>query len=380
MADDVLLNIQLQNTTPAGGTGAAAPNSTSPAGTGTQPTWSGNWSQAAWNIYEQNKQSTPPSAPPAGTASPAPNSFWDKLLGSLQSNTAATSFVSSAVASATGSPTMGGLAGTALGAGVSSDVLSSLGPAALLTVATSEIANKISATLDSFARRAGGFVGTMGAPASDSVFDAAANVAGWTDPLQKITGLNLQLYDDVMLAFIHGLQAADKALMHLAETGRRWSPDLAFSMARQEMLNLQQEMYRSQRLGPQLVDFVDARGSATRTLNDIKMHLAETIIPLMTRLMETIDGVLQFFHALGTDPAEIIGDMAAVFGRMLLVVFTGGGNVELFAAILELLKDIERNTHPPDILQNQMLQQFFNFTSPERLRERGLAVPIPKGP
>lgn len=383
MADDVLLNIQLQNTTAAGGGGSSggAAGGTAPAGSGTGGTglWAGNWSQAAWNLYEQNKQTTPPTAPPTGTASPAPNSFWDKLLNSLQSSSTTTSFVSSAVGSATGSPTLGGLAGSALGAGVSSSTLGAAGLGVLLATAVSEIANGISSAMDSAARRVGGFAGTIGQPASQAAFSAASAAASWTDPIQKLTGLNLQLYDDAMLAFIHGLQAADAALMHLAETGRRWSPELAFSMARQDMLNLRQEMYRSQRLGPQLVDFVEARGSATRTLDDIKMHVAEHIIPMLTRILELVDFLLQFLHALGTNPREIIGDIIAVVLQTLAQAI-GGPPGDTFGAIEELLKDIERNTHPPEILQNQMLNQFFTFTSPERLRERGLAVPIPKGP
>jgi ABC-type transporter Mla subunit MlaD len=191
------------------------------------------------------------------------------------------------------------------------------------------------------------------------------------DPVEQLFGINLNLVDDALDAFGAGLQQVTKSLHELADSARRFSPILAATMARQEILNIQQEIRRARQLGPGLAEFVESSGDATRALNEIKAALVEQILPVVNPIMRTLAGLLEWL----ADNRETISNEVSNIGAALVP-----SSLRFIYEVLKLLGVIAENTEPERRDESTSLDAFLRFSSLDALRGAGFDYPLPGRP
>ncbi len=142
-------------------------------------------------------------------------------------------------------------------------------------------------------------------------------------------------------------------------------------MARQEILNIQQEIRRARQLGPGLAEFVESSGDATRALNEIKAALVEQILPVVNPIMRTLAGLLEWL----ADNRETISNEVSNIGAALVP-----SSLRFIYEVLKLLGVIAENTEPERRDESTSLDAFLRFSSLDALRGAGFDYPLPGRP
>lgn len=113
------------------------------------------------------------------------------------------------------------------------------------------------------------------------------------DPLQALTGINLQIHDDLMRAFAEGLKTAIKGLDDMAEGMTEFSGDVAGATAEAENRRIMTELNRAERLGPDMARWVEARSEASESIEEIKIMLLQEVLPLFANAAENLAMLLK---------------------------------------------------------------------------------------
>ncbi len=145
-----------------------------------------------------------------------------------------------------------------------------------------------------------------------------------------------------------GILGLSDAVFATAKRLSEFSGPLAMQQAMIEVRNIQRDIERAQRMGPQLGGAVEARYQFEQRLQDVIDEHMGTIIKLMETGLDVFTAVLDGIRALqsATDTTNI----AAGFSGIMMSLNDLVGNVpggEFWMGVLEHLGVMARNSHPP---------------------------------
>jgi len=203
-------------------------------------------------------------------------------------------FAGSIAAQATGSATLGGVVGTAAGAafGEGGPLASLAGPAGIglaVGVIASEIVTKLTDTFDKVLQ-----TGTQALTSSTRAdplqagLGAASSAAGLADPLELLTGLNLNPLDDIVQSLIGSVSTVVSNLDNLGSSLGEYSGEIATATAQAEIAAIEGSIGRAQQLGPELSAFIRERSEATQAFEELKTAFIRQLLPLMVTLAREV--------------------------------------------------------------------------------------------
>ena len=258
---------------------------------------------------------------------------------------AAAPMVSAGITKLSGSTTAGALAGTAAGK-LAPGMMAKLGPmAGPLAIGTgialvvSEINNAISQKLNEAV--VGATERTFSAERGDPVSGALGRISSSTkvlDPLQALTGINLNPLDDTLRTFIEAIDTAVHGLDQMAEAMTSFSGEVSAAQAQAEVRRIQTEMLRAKELGPEMSEFITSRSEMREGWEEIKIAIVNEVMPLINTFMEIISGgieILVLIKDLFTD-AGIIGD-EGLFRHLMELLEVGIKIMKPFIKIIPIL-------------------------------------------
>jgi hypothetical protein len=166
---------------------------------------------------------------------------------------------------------------------------------------------------------------------------------------------NIPIFGDAIAEASGALRKFFDALDETSKKLAPYSGELAVAQAQTELAQIQGDMRRAQLLGGDLAHFTEARSRLSQTGQDVMADLLRPLLPLATSAVEMLTSILE------TLSAVIKG----------LEQFFGGGQV--WAAINEQLRAIERNTQPANENQFQDWGQLISATLSDDVRRRTAA-------
>lgn len=206
---------------------------------------------------------------------------------------------------------MGGLggAGGAAGAGGMAGMLGGFGPWAIAGAAAlvaSQINNALTEKFDSFITGAAERIfTTRRADPATTALGLAAGASEFADPLQMLTGINLNPLDDAFRSLTRAVTSAIQGLDEMAKEMADFSPDVAVAEAEQEFRRFETEMLRARELGLEMARFVRARGEAAEQVEELKIALVKMFLPLITNIAENVNFALK----IADDAREVAAKM-----------------------------------------------------------------------
>jgi len=215
--------------------------------------------------------------------------------------------LSSGVTGLTGSGLLGQAAGN-LGSGLIAGAGAAAGPLALagiVATVVSQINSHLSQTINQgMASIAGGITGGR-SPALAPFASAASSATYALDPIEAITGLNLNIADDLLRGFVDAIQLATNNLEAMAEALAPYSGDVAVAFADRKVSRLETELYRDERIGPGLAEFVEVNTEIQESIEKIKIAFIELALPILTDILEGISFIVKGW----ADLAEMGGQL-----------------------------------------------------------------------
>jgi len=123
---------------------------------------------------------------------------------------------------------------------------------------------------------------------------------------------------------------ASNALSGVAESIGDISPDVAIGLATAELGELRARIDRAEEIGPELAQFIEARGEIDATITEIKTDLLKPLIPIATDIVAILADVLRVIKPITEMISEI--DLASLVGDALEVAL-GPAQVQLLKAL-----------------------------------------------
>lgn len=254
---------------------------------------------------------TPPAKPPVrvdpdsvfGKSVPVPN-LLDQFGTILsESGPALPAFASSLVTHATGSPALGGIAGTAAGklfgeGGTLAASAGTVAAGAAAVLVSSEIHDRVAQAIDAILEGTTRTL-THGGP-GDPVrtgLGIAEQATQVTDPLQALTGINLNLMDDVIRSFIRSAQIVVDNLDKVGQQLGEFSGEVATAQAEAEVTRIQTQLRRAGQIGPEIATFVRTRSEGEAALEELKTAVMRELIPPVTSLTRDVTEFTRLVHA-----------------------------------------------------------------------------------
>jgi hypothetical protein len=145
------------------------------------------------------------------------------------------------------------------------------------------------------------------------VTQATGKAAGFIDPLEALTGINLNPVDDIIKGFTDSIQAAVRGLDAMVDVTAEFSAEVAFEQAQTENRRIQTELNRASELGPELARFAKTRSESAEHLEEIKIAIINEFLPVVNKVVETVGEGVKILVAFKRTLEElgIIGDDGA---------------------------------------------------------------------
>ena len=217
----------------------------------------------------------------------------------------------------------------------------------------------------------------VGGERSDPVSMAAGALRGVSqiaDPLQALTGINLNPVDDIFRTLVTSVEQVILGLDRMAVSLSGVSGPVARETALQEARMLRARISRGQILGEDLASFVAARGDMALQIEEIRTALVKDLIPLATAAVRALSSGIET----ADEAREWISNSGAV--SWLGKFFTNNPDIRVAAtariirAIFNSIKafeDKERDKGREDLLSEEIKR----FLDPESLMDPSLPVP-----
>ena len=162
-----------------------------------------------------------------------------------------------------------------------------------VSAVSQELSEKLRNSLETFA---GAF-----SPETDafgSVASSLKSASSGLDPIQDKFGINIGFLDDAFASLADTVTSVTSSLSSLSETAAQFNGELAMTQGQNEIREINTQIDRARRVGPDLARFSSAQSRADAALEEIKTILMENFLPSIASLAEFAAEILQIISAI----------------------------------------------------------------------------------
>lgn len=202
-------------------------------------------------------------------------------------------------------------------------------------------AGRIAAGDGSILADAGKSLVSGGADKLGSALQTAAGSAGALGPVLNVAGKALGPLGAAASAATGAFQSLVGGLDQAVNKLAPFSASLSVAQANAEVRQIERDMQRADKLGPELANFVDAKSNLKEDATDLLYSIIEPFIPIATDVLGFLRTVLEWFrYEVPNAAIDVIN----------LIISALNAIIEIFDedATIDLLRKIERNTREKD--------------------------------
>lgn len=164
-----------------------------------------------------------------------------------------------------------------------------------------------------------GLMGGAGARGGGAALAGGAGAAGLAGTAGMI-GIAAQGISDAFNKVIDAGQALVNNFEQWTQSFGQFSPEVQAARANIEMMQVQRGIQRGQELGPQLADFTLAQDDLLRTIEDIRITLLKPFLPLLTKIIENLDVVLELLEPFIEHVGQLLEDILTHIDDFVIMI------------------------------------------------------------
>jgi hypothetical protein len=201
---------------------------------------------------------------------------------------------------------------------------------------------------------------------------AAGDASGIGDAFDSVAG-KMGVFGAALTGARQAVDMVVDGFESLAGRLARFSPDLAVVKAQDRVAQIQGDIRRAQKLGPELAEFTRARTDFKQGAQDLMADIAKEMLPLVTTLVDMAKGIFPLVKTV----AQVIGDLFKLWQKFAIDSLTLLGNIidvlngplgdvpDWIKRSVNFLEKIGENTEKPREKVGAALYDVFNTKAPD---------------